>query len=75
MSFLFKGRAYGNGRIQVFKITVGIALFDKSVERMEIQSQIQIVNESLLGLPYIYESGIQRREQFFTLPRKTSPTE
>ena len=48
--------------IELPEILVGVALADERVERGEIQSEVKIVDESLLAVTYVHESSVQGRE-------------
>ena len=57
-------RSCGNPGEQLVKVGVGIGFPHEPVEGVEIQPQVQIMDESLLLVTYVHESGIQGREQF-----------
>ena len=50
-----------NARIKLVQIGVGVGLPYELVERGEVQSEIQIVDERFLGVSDVYERGVQRR--------------
>ena len=63
-SFLRQHLAQLDTGIEFSGIPVGIGLLHEGVERCEIQSEVQVMDESLLAVAYVHESGVQGREKF-----------
>ena len=61
MSLLREYGPYRNARIKLVQIGVGVGLPYELVERGEVQSEIQIVDERFLGVSDVDKCGVQRR--------------
>ena len=64
-SFLCKYGSQGYARIEFLEVPVGIRLLDETVECIEIQTQVEIVDKRLLAVSDVDKSGIQGREKLF----------
>ena len=68
-SFLSEYRAELYAREHFILLFVGIQFPDESIESFEVKTEVQIMNESFLGVTDIDESGIQCRKEFLDLAK------